>query len=495
LEKEMALVASNDHEARGADARRLLAVMLTPLFMYQADATIVNVANPAIRADLGTSGAELQLVVGGYLLASAMLLITGARLGQMRGYRRVFLLGLAGFGLASLACGLAPTAVVLVIARIAQGASGALLIPQVLSGIQVNFEGVAKTWALGLYSIALAGGAVAGQLLGGLLVSADLFGAQWRPVFLINVPIAAAVLIAAGRVLPADRDLDRTQRLDLTGVLTLAGGLLLILLPLTRGREQGWPAWTWACLATSVAVLTGFVLVEQRLGRRGGAPLLNLPLLRRPEIASGLISQALAISTYYALLFTLALYLQQGLGHSALYSGLTLVSWVAAFGVPGRLIGGVSDRLRPLVAPVGCLLLAGTYLATSIGLFARRQPEALLVILLGAGGFGLGMTFSAMLDHLTTAATPRYAADISGVLTTCLQVAGTIGVAAFGTVYFSLNSNSDPHSSTHAFAVITAAFAVTALGAASLAYRATRQSQARAGTKRGTRFEPAFRRR
>jgi predicted MFS family arabinose efflux permease len=399
----------------------MLAVLLAPLFMYQADATIVNVANPSIHADLGTSGAELQLVVGGYLLASAMLLITGARLGQMRGYRRVFLLGLAGFGVASLACGLAPTPIVLVIARVAQGASGALLIPQVLSGIQLNFEGAAKTWALGLYSIALAGGAVAGQLFGGLLVSADLFGTQWRPVFLINVPIAAVVLIAASRLLPADRDLDRTQRVDLTGVVTLSGGLLLILLPLTLGREQGWPAWTWVCLATSVPVLAGFVRVERRLAADGGAPLLNLAVLRRPQIAYGLVSQALVISTYYALLFTLALYLQQGLGHSALFSGLTLVSWVAAFGLPGRLIGRVPDPLRPLVAPSGCLLLATAYTAISAGLFAAAQPEPLLVVLLGVGGFGLGTTFSAMLDHLTSAATPRYAADISGVFTTCLQ--------------------------------------------------------------------------
>jgi MFS family permease len=450
----------------------LLAVLLTPLFMYQADATIVNVANPAIRADLHTSAAALQLVVGGYLLASAMLLITGARLGQIRGYRRIFLLGLGGFGLASLVCGLAPTPFVLVAARVAQGAGGALLIPQVLSGIQLNFEGAAKARALGLYSIALAGGAVAGQLLGGLLVSADLFGTQWRPVFLLNVPIAAIVLLAATRVLPSDRDV-RPQRLDLAGVLTLSVGLLLILFPLTLGRQQGWPAWTWACLALSAPVLAGFVLVERRTAVGHGSPLLNLPLLWQPEIAWGLVSQALAISTYYALLFTLALYLQQGLGHTALYSGLTLVSWVFAFGIPGRLIGRLHERLRRSAAPLGCLVLAAAYLAIGIDLFGGPQSEALLVLLLGVGGFGLGTTFSAMLDHLTTAATPRYAADISGVFTTCLQVAGTIGVAVFGTVYFSIDTNPGPPSARYAFAVIACASAMTVLASALLAYRAT----------------------
>jgi MFS family permease len=190
--------------ARTRDKRRLLAVLLTPLFMYQADATIVNVANPSIRADLHASGAELELIIGGYLLASAMLLITGARLGQMRGYRRVFVAGLCTFALASLAAGLAPSPITLIVARVAQGAGGALMIPQVLSGIQLNFEaGRERTRALSLYTIALAGGAVIGQILGGLLVSADLFGTQWRPIFLINVPIGLTVVIAGLRFLPA----------------------------------------------------------------------------------------------------------------------------------------------------------------------------------------------------------------------------------------------------------------------------------------------------
>jgi predicted MFS family arabinose efflux permease len=450
-----------------------LAVLLTPLAMYQADATIVNVANPAIHADLGASGAELELIVGGYLLSSAMLLITGARLGAMRGYRRIFLAGLSVFGLASLVCGLAPTPIVLVIARVAQGAGGALLIPQVLSGIQLYFTGADKARALGLYSVALAGGAVAGQILGGLLVSADLLGAQWRPIFLINVPIGLAVLLAGLRILPADRDLCDARRLDLGGVLTLSGGLLLILLPLTVGRQQQWPAWTWVCLAASLPLLAGFVLVERRVAARDSSPLLNLEILRRRAISWGLLAQDLAISTYYGLLFTLALYLQQGLGRSALFSGLTLVSWVAAFGVPGHLLGRVPARFRPLVAPTGCLILTIAYLAISAGLFAGYEPEALLIVLLGIGGFGLGTTFSAMLDHLTTVATPRYAPDISGVFTTSLQVAGAIGVAAFGVTYFSLSGSEG--SATHAFAIVTGAFAVTTFAAALLASGATRR--------------------
>ena len=451
-------------------AGRLLAVLLTPLFLYQADATIVNVANPSIRADLHASGAELQLIVGGYLLASAALLITGARLGQLRGYRRMFLVGVGTFALASLAAGLAPSPTALIIARVVQGAGGALMLPQVLIGIQLTFEaGAERARAMGLYSAALAGGAVIGQLLGGLLVSADLLDSEWRPIFLVNVPVALLVLIAGRRFLPGDQQPDAARRLDLPGVAILSTGLLLIVLPLTLGREMHWPAWTWICLAISVPLLIAFVAVERRTAASGRAALLNLHVIARPAIAWGLWPYAIAVSTYYALLFTLALYLQRGLGWSPVASGLALVPWVASFGIVGRLVGRVPRRLASLVAPVGCLLLAAAYAAICTSLLAGERP-AVLVALLTLGGVGLGASFSAMLQHLTAAATPRYAADISGVFTTSGQVAGTLGVAGFGTAYLALAAH---QGATGAFAISTAAFAVAALVAAALAYRAT----------------------
>ena len=362
----------------------------------------------------------------------------------------------------------------LIAGRVIQGAGGALMIPQVLTGIQLAFdERPARTRALGLYSIALAGGAVAGQVLGGVIVAADLLGAQWRPIFLINVPIAAAVMAAGVRLLPADRAAGPRERLDLPGVATLSAGLLLLVLPLTLGREAGWPAWTWISLAASAPALAAFVAVERRAGASGRTPLLNLHVLARPAIRWGLWPQAIAISTYYGLLFTLALYLQQGLGLSPLVSGLTLVSWVAAFGVPGRLIAHVPDRWAPRLAPAGCLILAAGYLAISASMAAGHHEEALLVVLLGVGGFGLGTAFSAILGQLTAAATPRYAPDISGVFTTSLQVAGAIGIAVFGTAYLALATGGED-AATRAFAVMTAVFAATALLAAAIAQRASR---------------------
>jgi hypothetical protein len=295
---------------------------------------------------------------------------------------------------------------------------------------------------------------------------------------LINVPIGVAVLLAGLRYLPADQPRDLNRRVDLPGVVLLSSALLMIVLPLTLGRQQHWPPWTWICLAASVPLLAAFVAIERRATARGGSPLLNLDVIARPAISWGLWPQAIAVSTYYGLLFTLALYLQQGLGRSPLVSGITLLPWVVAFAIPGRLLGRMPSRLRPVLAAFGCLLLAAGYCAISATMATGEHSEALLLVLLAIGGFGLGITFSSMLAHLTTAATPRYAADISGVFTTSLQVAGAIGIAAFGTTYLSQLTRPGPIQATHAFAITTAAFALAALIAAATAYKATHTGQA-----------------
>jgi MFS family permease len=294
---------------------RLLAVLLMGPFMAQADATIANVATPSIREDLGASGAALELVVGGYMIAFAVLLITGARLGQTHGYRRVFVLGVTTFTVASALCGLAPTPAVLVAARVLQGAGAALMFPQTLTGIQLSFEGAERARAIGLYAIALSSGAVAGQILGGALISLDIAGTDWRAIFLVNVPIGAAVALAAARILPAD-DERATRQVDVRGVATLSAAIVLVVLPLVIGRADGWPAWAWVSLAASAPALALFVAVERRIAARGGAPLMNLAVIARPAVSWSLVALLMATGTYYALLFTLAQYLQQAWGEA-----------------------------------------------------------------------------------------------------------------------------------------------------------------------------------
>ena len=447
----------------------LLGVLLVGPFMAQADATIANVATPSIHTDLGASGAALELVIGGYLITFAVLVITGARLGQTYGYRRVFLLGIGLFGLASLLCGLAPNPIVLVLARVLQGGGAALMFPQTLTGIQLTFSGDHRKRAIGWYAIALSGGGVAGQILGGALISANIAGSQWRAIFLVNIPIAVAVIVAGLRYLPVDHH--RTaRRIDLPGVATLSAAILLVVLPLALGRTEGWPVWAWVCLVASAPAFLLFLAAERRISASHGAPLINVHVLARPAVCWALLTLLAATGTYYALLFTLAQYLQQGLGNSPFVSGLTLVPWVAAFGLAGQLVRRLPARLASPAA--GCLLLTASYLAISITLFTG-QHQALLVVLLGIGGLGLGIQFSALIRHLTNAVPAEYAPDISGVSTTTMQIGGAISVAAFGTLYLSLTTPADTAHATHAFAVTTAAFAAVALLSAAAAHRAT----------------------
>jgi MFS family permease len=431
-------------------SNRMLAVLLVAPFLASGDATIANVATPAIRADLGASGAALELVVGGYFVAFAVFLITGARLGQAHGYKRFFLGGVGVFATASVLAGLAPSPAPLIVARVLQGTGAALMLPQVLSAIQLHFDGEARARAIGRYALALSGGAVVGQILGGVLVSA---GHSWRPIFLVNVPICIAAIAAGWRVLPPDGARGHA-RVDLRGVAMLSLGLLLIVAPLTLGQGEGWPAWTWFCLAAAPAALAVFLRSQH---------LIDVRALRPPPVLLGLLALMTATGTYFALLFTLAQYVQRGLGHSALVSGLTLVPWVAAFGAGGQIVR--RRRVRAM-SPLGYGLLAAAYL--SIGVL--RPQGALFVVLLGLGGLGLGIGFTALMGHLTSAVAPRHAAEISGVSTTTTQIGGAIGVAAAGGLYLGLA----PDGPRHAFAVTALALAAAAGFAAVAAYLATR---------------------
>jgi MFS family permease len=438
-----------------AERRRwlMLAVLISGQFMALLDVTIVNVAIPTIKARLHASGATLQLVVAGYTVTYAMLLITGARLGDLRGHRRLFQAGLGTFTLASLVCGLAPTTGALVAARLVQGAGAALMVPQIFSVIQRQFAGAARARALGVYAATLASGAVVGQALGGLLVSADLLGASWRPVFLVNVPVGVAAAVLVPRLVPADH-VPGGRRLDVPGLLTASGAVLLVVLPLVLGREQGWPAWTFASLAAGVLLAGVFVRVERSVAARGGDPLLDLGVLRAPGLVAGLAALTAAMIGYGGFLFTLALHLQLGLGDSALRAGLTFAPGAAAFGATGYFWRRLPARVHHALVPAGFAVAALAYLGLAATLQAGTRGGPWLPLLLVVYGTGFGAALSPLLTQALVHVPPTEAADASGVLTTTIQLSQVIGVAVFGSLFLTLAAHPGAHASAAAFSTV-----------------------------------------
>lgn len=453
---------------------RLLALVLAAQFMALLDTFIANVAAPTIRTELGASGAELQLVVAGYTISYAVLLITGARLGSLFGHGRAHLAGLTVFTAASLACGLAADTGQLITFRVVQGVGAAMMIPQVLSLIQKNFSGAARVRALGAYSAVLATGAAAGQVVGGVLVSADLFGTSWRPAFLVNVPIGLVLLVLGARVLPAEPHGGRARRearargLDTTGLVLLAAGVTLLTVPLVLGQELGWPTWTWSCLLASVVFFAAFTAYESRLAARGGAPLIAPGVLRLPGIARAASRILLVMAVNAGFLFTVTLHLQGGLAYSALRTGLMCVPTAVVFGIVGLTWRRWPARFQGALVPAGFVSVAVG--AVAVGSVLRDGGDG------GAGlyagfllmGCGVALGFSPTLTGALANVRPQDAADASGVLVTVTQLGQLIGVAAFGTLYLSRLATPGAQGSGEALWACAWALAAAALAAALL---------------------------
>jgi MFS family permease len=455
---------SGDRAGRALAAPGLmLAIVLTGQFMAVLDASVINVAAPSIHADLHASGAGLQLVIAGYVITYAVGLVTGARLGDIIGHRRMFLAGLVLFTLASLGCGLATSTGMLVALRFVQGAGAAAMIPQVLSLIQRTFTGLARARAMRLYAAVIAGGAVAGQIAGGLLVTADLLGSTWRSVFLLNVPIGAVLLAAGLRVLPRGAR-DTGRGLDPAGLALLTPAVLALILPLVLGQPEHWPVWGWACLAGSAAAFGLFVLAERRVAARGGAPLIPGRLLRLPGVTLGIAALFVTMAVFGGYFFSMALHLQGGLGDSPLRAGLIFAPAGAAFALvslnwqrlprqlhSGLIIAGFAGYAA------GMLILAGLLHSGGSGGVALFFAQALT-------GAGMAAAFSPLMTAVLMRVPVSDAADATGVIVTVNQLALVVGVATFGTLYLNLAGQLPAHGAHDSFTLISAhAVAVTCL--------------------------------
>jgi MFS family permease len=372
--------------------------------------------------------------VAGYGLTFASLLVTAGRLGDQLGRRRMLSLGLALFVATSAACGLAPDPTTLVVARLLQGAAAALLSPQVLSIIGVAYAGEERVRALTVYGVVLGLAAVGGQLIGGVLVQADIAGLGWRSCFLINVPLGLAALALARRAVPESRA-EGASRLDILGTVLVTVGLVDVLLPLVEGRQHGWPAWTWLSLGGAAVTLTLFAAHQRRLAARGGAPLLDPALFRERAFSAGLATQLAFWCGQASFFLVLALYLQQGRGLDALQAGGVFTILAAAYLLASARAPELTARRGRRLPVIGALTLAAGH-ATLAVTVAEGAPLGLLTPGLLLVGAGMGLVITPLTTTVITSLDARHAGAASGALSTVQQVGNALGVAITGVLFF-----------------------------------------------------------
>ena len=469
-----------------------LAAVLLGAFLSIADFFIVNVALPTIDSRLHASSGTLELVVAGYGVPYALLLVLGGRLGDLYGRRRLFMVGMSSFTLFSLLCGLAPNVATLIACRGLQGASAALMVPQALATIQATSAGQRRARALGLYGATAGIAAVVGQIAGGALVAANIGGSSWRPIFLVNVPLGLAGLVLAWRTVPVTRS-SEPARIDPLGTALLATMVISLLVPLTEGRALGWPAWSLALLALFVPAALVFVTAERRLERLGGHPIVPPSLVRLPGMNRGLLIAAPFFAGFGAFMFVSALALQGGAGLGPLGSGLALVPMAVSFLLASLQTARLTARYGRRVISVGALLqavglagLALTLLLAWPGVDALNLAPAMIV-----AGFGQGLMMSPLFGVVLSGVPADRAGVGSGILVTAQQTALALGVAALGSLFVSL-ATPGSIGMRGAFVVVLAVQVVIALAVALAATTLPQQAKAvREADAEPVRLEPA----
>jgi EmrB/QacA subfamily drug resistance transporter len=438
-------------ETEGYPRRWLaLPVLLTGAFLPVLDFTVVNLALPAIRQDLGATSSEVQFVISAYAATYAVFLITGARLGDWLGRKRMFMLGVAGFTVASILCGIAWSPGVLIAGRILQGLTATVMAPQVLASIRVLFPPAEQGTALGLYGAIFGLANTLGQILGGVLVSSHPFGLTWQAIFLINAPIGAAAFIGSALFLH-DSKASRAQRLDMGGVVLLSATLGLLVYPLVQGPEMGWPLWILAMLIASPAALLVFVGFERRLLTRGGSPLVDVTLFRNAGFTMGVVMALLfyMVSAFY-LMFSV--YLQGGLRLTARDAGMQMLPFGIGYFLASFASAGIMRRRGPraLTLGFGIQVLGFAMVALTVAGALPKSLEPGLAI----AGVGFGIVMPSVIKAVIGGIDERHAGLASGVVITTLQMGAALGVATIGGIFFSLlGAGQELASYAHAFAV------------------------------------------
>lgn len=416
---------------------RVLAIVVAAQFMFGVDAFIVNVAIPTIAVDLHATPAQIESVIAIYLIAYATLVVTGGRLGDIHGTKNVFLAGVLGFTVTSLWCGLAQSGAELIIARLAQGATAALMVPQVLATLHLLFADESRSRAFGIYGIVLGLAGAAGFLLGGLLVTIDLAHTGWRSVFFVNVPCGLVIAAAASRIMPSVPRRAGT-RLDINGSVVLFAGLLCLIGPLLFGHDVGWAPWLWVMMLGGGAILFVFLKLEHIVAR-AGMPLIDLTLLEDAAFLRGLGAAYFFFVANLSFYLVMTLFMQRGLKIAPLAAGFAFVPLALAFVVASRHSGARAKHRGTKVLIEGCALqIAGLVaLALVAGCIDAPTPIALALIMI-IFGYGQGMVMAPLSGAVLSTVNPLAAGSASGMYGTIAQIGNAAGVAAIGAVFFAV---------------------------------------------------------
>ncbi|MFG2295719.1 MFS transporter [Streptomyces sp. NPDC048603] len=427
---------------RAADKARwvVLAVTLSAVFMQMLDTTITMVALPELQADLGATFAEVQLVVAVYSLAFACTLVTGGRLGDIHGRKKIFLIGMVGFTLASALCGAATGSTFLILSRVFQGVCSGLMFPQVLSILQVTFSPQERPKALAAYGASVGLGTVLGPVLGGWLIDLDILGTDWRSIFFVNLPIGLLALLVGMAKIP-ESSAEGARRLDVIGAVILTAGLFSLILPLVIGREHDWPGWSLVLLGLSPLVLVGFALCERALtARPDGAPLVPTGLFRERSFSVGLLISIVFFAGIPSFFMTFFLTLQAGFGYSPVSAGAVSLGFALFIAVGSARSAAVVKKLGKwtLALGTGLLLIGMTGVMVTVDwagtdLHGYQLIPSLMIAGVG-GGFFLAPCTGIMLAGLRS----REAGSASGVLATAQQVGIAVGIAVAGILFFGL---------------------------------------------------------
>ncbi|AGT10970.1 MFS transporter [Paracoccus aminophilus] len=421
------------------DPRRWLslAILLLALFMNLIDVTIVNVALPSMRDNLGASDTQIEWVVAAYVLAFALGLLPFGRLGDIVGRTRMFLLGVTGFTLASALCGLSGSIEMLIFARVLQGIGGAMMTPQVLAIATVTFPPHERGKAFSLFGLASGLAAVCGPILGGLLIDAHLFGLDWQPIFLVNIPVGLVALIAGWKLIPSLPG-HPGLRNDYVGILLFGAGIVSIVFAIVEGQPLGWPLWIFALMAAGAILLAAFVWWQRRRAEAGLSQLLNYDLMRNRDYVFGAFVMTVYASGIPGMFMVISLLLQAGFDFTPLQSGLTNTPFSIGVLVASLIAGRFAHNfLRSRLAAAGGMLAVGILWLHFVIASSTETiiPSSFLVPLLIAG-IGLGTGFSALFQLVLRNVPPRDAGAGSGALQAFQQIGGALGVALVGQIFF-----------------------------------------------------------